>query len=270
MSDGKERLSDSQREERDRLIREVSGGLSDCLGGRLKAGRALIALRDNGLYVEHGSFDYMVRAVFRMSHGRAYQLMDAVAVIEGLRIAGVAEEDLPTHESWCRALVPLKDAQGQVYGRALADAWESVLTKSRADKEPITAKMIARFVRAILNPQWKREPEERGPQEHPARIRDIQDEQKSTKGPDEHEPLGAQGVHKCGAGDQPKESVTLPVENPSIDPPLDVMASAVTLLASLVDKVTGDPKWKDLTQQAQSHLDALRQRYEARNGVLAA
>ncbi|WP_067828336.1 hypothetical protein [Actinomadura kijaniata] len=155
-------------EEQDRL-KACEAAIHRLKQAFVAAGRALQAIRDEGLYRDpYPSFEAYLRARWDMSRAQAYRLIDAWSLAEKLSPTG----DISQRQ--VRALVPLAKAHGEgaavaVYQTAVeidpakvtGDLLEDVvaiLPRDRWDEQQATAR-----VRAYLQGEYHPEPDEPTP-----------------------------------------------------------------------------------------------------------
>lgn len=120
----------------------------------LEVGRALTAIRDARLYrASYSTFDDYCRDRWSLTHSRAYQLMDAAAVVETLQSSTIVEV-LPERESQVRPLTKLDPSrQVEVWQAAVATSprptAKAVTVLSRTDERleespwPIRKRILA-------------------------------------------------------------------------------------------------------------------------------
>jgi hypothetical protein len=116
------------------------------------AGASLRTIRDEGLYKDKfATFEEYCKSRWGFSRPRAYQLIDAVEVVEDLStIVDTTSQDakavLPQNESQARALGSCADDAKQRH-----EVWSKVV--EIAGDKPITAKMIEKVADEILPPK---------------------------------------------------------------------------------------------------------------------
>lgn len=98
--------------------------------GYVEAGKALKEIRDSRLYAQYGTFEDYCYKRFRLSRSRAYQLVGAVIIIEGL---STKVDVLPSKESHVRALAAVpEEMRIMVWAAVLGDAVPVTVPKIQA------------------------------------------------------------------------------------------------------------------------------------------
>lgn len=251
MSNEENKLTDSERKDRDENV----AAIKEALGNFLLTGERLRYLNENRLYKEHGTFDEFVHKEFQMDDSRAYQLIDAYEVVAEMKKRDV--KVLPLHESHCRELHGLIQTPA-----IMVDVWESVLAKGKVTSEMIKEEVARRTGKV----QWS--PASNG--RRPAKVAAGRSSTSVEEGEEEDERKWEEEEDEEEVDEEAEESeseeaeaMTLPSEGEPALPPLEVMANVVRLLEWLPDHVDADEKWAALCFKAQMCLGRIVAKHKA-------
>ena len=116
------------------------------IGAFYEVGRALMEIRDKGLYKDvlgFTTFEEYCKARWDFARSTAYQLIDSAVVIENVRNCGQIEV-LPATESQARPLARLEPEQQRT-------AWQKAVETAPEGK--ITAAHVSKVVREMTEPE---------------------------------------------------------------------------------------------------------------------
>lgn len=127
-------LSGSEQSRLTELEVTIEGGLKVFF----EVGTALLEIRDKRLYRSYGTFEDYCRVRWQLKKSRAYQLMSAVEIIEGLKSSTIVE--LPANEAQTRPLKALPEELRPL-------AWDVAVSTSDGD---VTASHVKSTVEVML------------------------------------------------------------------------------------------------------------------------
>jgi hypothetical protein len=123
-------------------------------GTFMSVGESLLKIRAEKLYrAEYSSFEDYYRCKWQYEKSQVYRLIDAAKVLQSLSPIGENSTTLPNHlptsESQVRPLVGLD-------GEVARAVWGRVVTEANKGQLPITARLVAKHVRAVVPEHRKR------------------------------------------------------------------------------------------------------------------
>lgn len=117
--------------------------IADGLGAFIDVGRALLEIRENGLYRAYGTFDDYCGERWNLRKRRAYQLCDESEMAQSLMDSGIEPVHLPETEFIARMLVPV----WREHPDQLADTWRGLIAEAEASGKPLSGTVVERYVR---------------------------------------------------------------------------------------------------------------------------